>query len=260
MTRSIFSFLLLVLQTIAVPSAWAQAHDEWSFLLSKYVEEGEDGINRVDYAAFKRNDHDRLELNQYIQKLIESDVYTNGSKDEKFVAWVNLYNALTVNIVVENYPVKSIRDIGGNFVFKGPWKKKLVEIDGKKLSLDDIEHRILRKKWDEPRVHYAVNCASIGCPNLQPKAWEVETLESDLKKAAIEFITHPRGVEVLPDGRLRISKIYRWFKKDFGGSQVGVVMHLMKNAPADLASNLTAETMIKSYRYDWSLNDIGSKK
>ena len=259
MRRFTISLLLIVFHVLAMPSAIAHSHDDWSALLSKYVEEGEDGINRFDYAELKNNQEDRLQLNRYIKSLADSSIFQNGSKDEKFAAWTNLYNALTVNLVVEHYPVKSIRKIGGNLISKGPWKRKLVTVEGKRLSLDDIEHRILRKKWHEPRVHYAVNCASIGCPNLKSTAWEAKSLEKDLSEAASAYINHPRGVEVLPDGRLRVSKIYRWFKKDFGGSQVGVVMHLMKYAPADLASSLTAETMIKSYRYDWALNDIKRK-
>ncbi len=255
MRLPVFSILSLVL-TLMMQPAKAQSHEAWTQLLGKYVQENSDGINRVDYARLKESDLDRRKLRTYIEEIAQSEIFNNGTSEQSFAAWANLYNALTIELVVKNYPVDSIRDIGGNFISRGPWNRDIVEVDGSSLSLNDIEHKILRKKWNDPRVHYAVNCASIGCPNLQKTAWEAETLDIELDRAATEFINHPRGVEVLPDGRLKLSSIYRWFKEDFGDSQVGSVMHLMKFASPSLASNLSAETMVKSYQYDWSLNDI----
>lgn len=236
-------------------SAVAESHGAWTKILSEYVVESEDGINRFDYARLKETREDADALESYIDTLSDSDVFENGTRDEQFAAWANLYNAVTVNLIVNKYPVKSIRSLGP-FGILGPWDKKLIDRNGEKLTLNNVEHDILRKQWSDPRVHYAVNCASIGCPNLQNKAWEAETLDSDLNEAAKEFINHPRGVEVLADGRLKISKIYKWFSEDFGNSEVGTVMHFMKYASPELASQLKAETMIKSSQYDWSLNEI----
>lgn len=123
------------------------------------------------------------------------------------------------------------------------------------MSLDDIEHETMRPTFRDPRVHYAVNCASIGCPNLWPRAWRATTLERQLDAAAAAFVNHPRGVTVLPDGRLRTSSIYSWFREDFGGSEAGVVAHLRRYAAAPLAARLTERTAIAGDSYDWALNN-----
>ncbi|MFC7291222.1 DUF547 domain-containing protein [Hirschia litorea] len=246
-------------QEPVVQDVRVEQHGAWTEILQAYVQVNQDGINRFDYARLKQNPNDLQKLDKYIQQLAVSDVFKSGTDDEQFAAWANLYNALTIQLVTEKYPVKSIRDIGGNFIQRGPWKKDIVKVQGKDLSLDDIEHGILRKKWNDPRVHYAVNCASLGCPNLLKKAWEAQSLDVDLNQAASNYINHPRGVSVREDGRLVVSKIYDWFSEDFGGSQVGEIMHFMKFASPELVSHLSAETMIKSYRYDWSLNDVKEK-
>jgi hypothetical protein len=123
------------------------------------------------------------------------------------------------------------------------------------MSLDDIEHETMRPTFRDPRVHYAVNCASIGCPNLPPRAWRAATLERELDAAAAAFVNHPRGVTVLPDGRLRVSSIYAWFREDFGGSEAGVVAHLRRHAAPPLAARLGERTAIAEDAYDWALND-----
>lgn len=251
----VLTFFLIFSGTIA-PNAMSESHQSWTVLLNKYVHESDDGINRVDYLQWHRSDADREALRKYIADLAAGDVFQTGSKDERFAAWANLYNAITVEIIIDNYPVKSIKNIGGHIFSRGPWNRKLVTVRGDRLSLNDIEHKILRKKWNDPRVHYAVNCASIGCPNLQKVAWEPESLNTDLNNAAQEFISHPRGVKIMQDGNLKVSRIFKWFEKDFGGSQVGTVMHFMKFAGPELASSLSAETMIDSYQYDWALNDV----
>ena len=123
------------------------------------------------------------------------------------------------------------------------------------MSLDDIEHETMRPTFRDPRVHYAVNCASIGCPNLRPRAWRAETLERDLDDAASAYINHPRGVTVLPDGRLRVSSIYSWFSEDFGSTEAAIIAHLRSHAAAPLAARLTERTAIAGDAYDWALND-----
>ena len=123
------------------------------------------------------------------------------------------------------------------------------------MSLDDIEHETMRPTFRDPRVHYAVNCASIGCPNLWPRAWRAETLDRELDEASAAFVNHPRGVTVLPDGRLRISSIYRWVREDFGGSDAGVIAHLRRHAAPALASRLGERSAIAEDAYDWALND-----
>ena len=176
-------------------------------------------------------------------------------RDEQFAYWVNLYNALTVKVVLDHYPVDSILDIGishGLFAF-GPWGKKLISIDGDDLSLDDIEHRILRPIWRDPRIHYAVNCASIGCPNLMRRAFTGKTAEAMLTQAARDYINHPRGAEVR-DGRLYASSLYEWYQVDFGDSDAAVIQHLKQFANPELARLLETVSYIYDDDYDWTLN------
>jgi hypothetical protein len=183
-------------------------------------------------------------------------VVTRLNRNEQKVYWVNLYNALTVQLVLDHYPVKSIRDINisPGIFSKGPWQKKLLTIQAEALSLDDIEHRILRPIWKDNRIHYAVNCASLGCPNLLPEAFSAEKMEAQLDKGARDFINHSRGVAV--DGKnLKLSKIYDWFSEDFSGSSGGVIQHLLGFAAPDLARTLASFRGKISFDYDWRLNE-----
>ena len=125
---------------------------------------------------------------------------------------------------------------------------------GKRISLDDIEHGTMRATFRVPRVPYAVNCASIGCPNLWPRAWQATTLEAELNAAASAYINHPRGVTVLPDGRLRVFWIYYWFLEDFGGNDGGIFAHLKRYASPLLSQRLSENSSIAADTSDWALN------
>ncbi|HER63264.1 MAG TPA: DUF547 domain-containing protein, partial [Desulfobacteraceae bacterium] len=167
------------------------------------------------------------------------------------------YNALTVQVILNHYPVKSIMDIdiSPGFFSNGPWDAKLLTIKGEKVSLNDIEHRILRPIFKDNRIHYAVNCASLGCPDLQPVAYTAANTEKLLEAGARAYINSPRGAR-MEKGRLYVSSIYKWFRVDFGGSEDGVIKHLLQYAEDDLAESL--RTYDKGLRddYDWSLNDL----
>ena len=228
------------------------AHDAWNRFLDAYMTRSDDGVIRVAYASV--SDRDRALLDEYIDGLATIEI-SKYSRDEQFAYWVNLYNAVTVKVVLDHYPVKSIRDIDispGLFA-DGPWRKDLVEVEGETLSLDDIEHRILRPVWGDPRIHYAVNCAAVGCPNLQLKAFTTENTEQLLELAARDFVNHPRGVHV-EQGRVTLSSIYNWFASDFeqGG---GVLEHVKRHAMPALRAELEGIEHISDYDYDWSLND-----
>ncbi len=136
----------------------------------------------------------------------------------------------------------------------GPWGKKLVAVEGETLSLDDIEHRILRPIWRDPRIHYGVNCASIGCPNLIATAYTAENMDSLLTENARAYVNHPRGA-VVEDGALTVSKIYSWFDEDFGGNEAGVIAHLRDYAGPELLARLRDIDDVADYEYDWALND-----
>ena len=224
-------------------------------LLASYLRPGGDGITRVDYAAWKSGGRDAL---RGVIKAFEAMAPGDLPRAAQFAFWTNLYNAKTIDVILENYPVKSIRDInlGGSLFGSGPWSAEILKVGGNALSLDDIEHKILRKGWKDPRVHYAVNCASISCPNLQIKPFAAKGLGTSLDAAAVQYINHRRGVGVAASG-LTVSKIYKWFAEDFGGSG-GLPAHWTRYAEPELAATLAQAPRIKAYAYDWSLNDSGA--
>ncbi|MEA3277310.1 MAG: DUF547 domain-containing protein, partial [Pseudomonadota bacterium] len=134
----------------------------------------------------------------------------------------------------------------------GPWGKKLVTVEGVALSLNDIEHRILRPLWDDPRIHYGLNCAAVGCPNLVRNAYRGTSVDRQLDAGARRFVNSPRGVW-FDNGRLGVSSIYAWFKEDFGGEDAHILAHLKSYADPDLKARLDGVQRIREHRYDWSL-------
>ncbi len=231
-------------------------HSAWTALLQKYVVADADGLNRVRYAAFKSESQPALKV--YVMAL-EAAKVTAFDRAEQFAYWANLYNAKTIDIILDAYPVKSIKDIslGGGVVASitgGPWKAKVLDVEGQKLSLDDIEHKILRVYFNDPRVHYAVNCASFGCPNLGREAFTGANLEASLEAGAAAYINHERGIAI-SNGEVKASSIYKWFAEDFGGNAKGVLAHARKYAAPELKQKLESITGIADYGYDWNLND-----
>ncbi len=227
-------------------------HSDWTKLLKMYVKPSASGLNEIDYKAFKANG--RVALTAYLDKLQATNV-TMLTRNEQFAFWANLYNAKTIDIVLEHYPVATIRDIDISGFFKnGPWDKKVVSVNKVELSLNDIEHTIMRGTFKDPRVHYSVNCASVGCPNLPTEAFVGSELESQLDAGARTYINSPRGFAVV-NGRIRASKIYSWFQDDFEGSESGVLRHALKYAKPELAAKIRAVNDISGFDYDWSLND-----
>ncbi len=230
-----------------------ELHKPWSELLGAYVSEHSDGVNRFDYGALKDNQADTAKLNAYLDGFADLD-FDTLTEPEQFAAYSNVYNALTVKHIVERYPTKSIRS--GYIV--GPWKRVFTTIDGEERSLDAIEHEILRVEWDDPRVHYAINCAAYSCPNLQTEAWYADTLDTELDRAAREYINDPRGVTIRRNGTLQVSTIYKWFREDFGGSNDSVIDHLLDYAEPELKAQIEAKRRITKHDYDWALNDAKS--
>ncbi|MFQ5625351.1 MAG: DUF547 domain-containing protein [Methyloligellaceae bacterium] len=237
-----------------VRSAQRVDHSAWNRLLRKYLHKGKDnlGLNRFDYAGL--NAGGMAGLKKYLSYLQSVDV-SRLSRPEQFAFWTNLYNAKTVEIVAAHYPVHSIRDIrlSGLFV-PGPWGEKVVTVSGVRLSLDNIEHGILRPIWRDPRIHYAANCASVGCPNLLPRAYSGASLEQMLDEAARAYINSPRGVR-FNGSRVVVSSLYDWYAADFGGSVESVLAHLRKYAEPALAKRISRVTRFAGYDYNWTLND-----
>ncbi len=232
-------------------------HGSWAAFLARYLLRGTDGINRLDYRAAMTA---RAGLHGYMQELQAVPVGRLG-RAQQFAFWVNLYNALTVATVLDHYPVATIRDIdiSSGLFSNGPWGASLVEVERVPLTLDDIEHRILRPIWRDARIHYAVNCAALGCPNLHHEPFDAARLEDQLEAAARAFVNHPRAARI-EGGKLYVSSIYDWYRSDFGGSETGVIAHLKRYAAPDLARQLDEIEEIEDSSYDWALNDAASAR
>ncbi len=233
-------------------------HSAWDrFLKQNVVAPHPSGINRVRYQAISPDD--QKSLKNYLQTL-QATAISNSNRNEQKAYWINLYNALTVDLIISRFPVASIRDvnISPGLVERGPWGAKLLTIEGEKLSLDDIEHRILRPIWRDNRVHYAINCASLGCPNLQPTAYTSDNSEALLEFGAREFINHPRGVAI-QKGKLQVSSIYVWFQEDFGRGAADLMAHWQEYAEPALAGALEIYQGSLAHDYDWRLNGVDGR-
>ena len=233
-------------------------HGAWQEILNGYLRVHDSGVNRFDYGALKANAGDFAKLASYLASLQSLDP-RDYSRAEQKAYWINFYNALTVQVVADAYPVKSIKDIsesllGSLGIFGGPWDDVHAKVAGRDLTLNNIEHGILRPIWRDNRIHYAVNCASYGCPNLCPTVFTADNTEELLDAGARAYVNHPRGVEFMDDDFIIISSIYKWYAADFGGTEKSVIEHLVKYADKALAARLRKFAGSVDYEYDWSLN------
>lgn len=238
-------------------------HSSWDSLLNKNVMMTNGGkASVVNYAAMKA---DKAKLDSYMaatSKVSQSE-FNKWSKDEQLAFLINVYNAGTVELVLTKYPgIKSIKDIGG--VFGSPWKQNFIPLLGKTRSLDDIEHNLIRgsKRYNEPRIHFAVNCASIGCPALLDDAFTASKLDKQLEQVTSKFLADSSRNR-LKGSTLEVSPIFKWYKEDFETNWRGTKdlegflgrysssLGLNKSQTADLKSG---KTKISYTNYDWNLN------
>ena len=214
-------------------------------LLKKHVRDG-----RVDYAGFKTEE---AKLDRYL-KILENVDPGILSRNEQFAFYINAYNAWTIKLILSGYPgVTSIKDLGS--LLKSPWKKKIVRIDGKVVTLDHVEHEILRPRYKDPRVHFAINCAAKSCPPLRPEPFNGNILDRQLDDSTRSFINNPQSYR-LDDSELYVSRIFKWFSEDFNEDIFGF---FLKYANGNLKKELEAKserTTVKYLQYDWSLNEM----
>ena len=210
-------------------------HKRWNSLLQKHVS----NIGNVDYKSIREN---RTELDIYIDTLGENMPTEDWTKNQKLAYWINAYNAMTVDLIIRNYPTESIKDI------KNPWEQRLWKLGEKWYNLDEIEHQILRK-MDEPRIHFAIVCASFSCPKLQNEAFTASTLEQQLTNATKAFLSDSNR-NIIKKNNVKLSKIFKWFKKDF--EQNGSLLDFL-NKYSEIK---ILENAKQSYLdYNWDLND-----
>jgi hypothetical protein len=224
-------------------------------LLSRYVHAGSDTVNRVDYRAWKMSDQDVAALLAYLSDLQAQDPQTL-THAEQFAYWANLYNAETLRLILNAYPVSSILWVRPRpFALSvGPWNQPTLRVAGQSLSLNQVENAVLRPLFGDSRVHYALNCASISCPNLNRIPWRGASLGIHLDAAAVAYVNHSRAMRADNEG-LKLSTIYKWYRADFGGKDVCVLAHLWRYARGVSKMMLAPGVRIAGYRYDWALND-----
>ena len=227
-------------------------HSPWSRLLKQYVDQ--DGM--VKYAAWKASETDRTALKEYLAALGQADPEAKTTKEGKLAFWINAYNALTVHGILEVYPTSSIRNHTAKLFGYNIWKDLLLPVGDKKYSLDAIEHQVLRK-LGEPRIHFTIVCASIGCPRLRNEAYTPAKLEAQLADNTRDFFGRSKNLQVdLANRRVRVSSIFDWFGKDFASTPQKALASLADYMPDEATRRLVAsEDFSVSYLdYDWSLN------
>jgi hypothetical protein len=228
------------------------SHQEWQEFLKQCVITNQEGINLVDYPHLTETELDTLQ--NYINRLSQLDI-SKYNRNEQLAYWINLYNALTVQIVADYYPVDSIQEVNispGLFTV-GPWGANLLTIGHTQLSLNDIQNRIVRPIWNDPRVLYALNDGSIGGANLSKEAYLGSTINEQLNLAATEYINSLRGMQII-EGNLVLSKTFDWYKDDFGQTTEDLIHHLSHFANKSLRSELERISTVNSYTYNWHLN------
>ena len=228
-------------------------HSPWTDFLKKYlVADTPSGINLVKYSSVSKKD--KLKLDKYLSNFQSINI-SEYNRNVQFVYWINLYNALTVKLILDNYPVKSITEIKSGWFSFGPWNKKIAKIEGSEITLNDIEHRILRPIWKDNRIHYALNCASMSCPNLQAEAYTIKNTNNLLNKGVKAYIDSPRGVD-FKNNYLYLSSIYDWYKGDFGKNDRELLSYLSKHADKNLYTKLIKYKNRIYYEYNWNLNQF----
>lgn len=227
-------------------------HSVWDELLTRYVVTNhESGINRFRYGDLTASD--RRKLDRYINQLTSLDP-RQFSTNEQLAYWLNLYNALTVRQITEHYPVEDLRELRfGRFSRQDFWSIEVTRIARQSISLNDIEHRILRPIWQDHRVRFGIACGALSCPDLQPRAFTGESVRTELYAAAREYINHARGV-LLENGQLTVSSLFDWYREDFAPDDKTLVKLFAHYKDDRAALYLLGFNGDIEYNYNWGLN------
>ncbi|MTI33514.1 DUF547 domain-containing protein [Xanthovirga aplysinae] len=222
------------------------SHHLWTTLLQKHVS----SQGWVDYEGFQA---DSTQLQTYLEELSQNIPQDSWTREEKLAYWINAYNAFTVELIIDHYPVESIEDIGSlvqipfvNSVFD----IRFIDLNGKKYSLNFIEHLILRRRFKEPRIHFAIVCASYSCPKLRNEAYTADKLEEQLDDQAVDFINDPNRNDIRNPDDVELSRIFYWFYSDFKKHHETLIDYI--NQYAETPINAKAKVSFKTY--DWTLN------
>jgi hypothetical protein len=231
-------------------------HSSYNALLKTYV----DGDGYVDYTAWKRSDQDRRALLSYLDTLSRATPSKRASREAQLAFWINAYNAVTIEGILQEYPTTSIRKHTSKLGGYNIWKNLPLLVGNRPYSLDDIEHKVLRK-MDEPRIHFAIVCAAVSCPRLLNEAYTAKELDSQLAGNSRDFFSRSQNLQVdRRSGTIYVSSIIKWFGGDFGSSQIERFTYLKPYIPKN-AQSLAADpqTSVRYLDYNWNLNDQRSK-
>ncbi len=267
MSKRLFWLTAWLTLFIAGPvRAFDHTHRSWNDLLVRHVVVSKEGYSSaVRYAGMQS---DRAALRRYLTTLEEVSPgdYERWNKGQQLAFLINAYNAWTVELVLQKYPdLKSIKDLGSTF--RSPWKKKFFTLLGQERSLDDVEHGMIRAtgKFDEPRIHFAVVCASVGCPMLLPSAFVAEKLDAQLEEGMRRFLSdRSRNRFETASGKMKISRIFDWYGKDFAQGRQGMTSvkaalarhaNVLADSAADIRRIRSGDYEIEFLDYDWRLND-----
>jgi hypothetical protein len=250
------------------------SHAQWDSLLKKHVKTIDNGhFTALDYAGLARagssgnGDGDRHDFEHYLEQLsrITQTEFDQWYQDHQLAFLINAYNAFTVALILSKYPdLDSIKELGS--FFSSPWKKRFIKLLGKTRSLDEIEHQLIRGsgRYNDPRIHFAVNCASIGCPALRAEAYVGDRIDQQLQDQTKQFLADPSRNRV-KNGRLEVSSIFKWYRDDFEKGWLG--FHSLEDFFAAYSADLglteqhtaalkTGNIDIEVLDYDWRLNDV----
>ncbi len=248
--------IALILALAVTSSAFAAfdwTHSTWDTWLKAHTTV-QGAVTTVDYKKAKANP---ATLNDYVKSIeaLPKAEFDAANENDRLAFLINAYNALTVKLIVDNYPVKSIKDLGG--VFSSPWKKKFFKLFGEERHLDNIEHDMIRKDWNEPRIHFACVCASKGCPQLRGEAFVGAKIDAQLEAQARTFLKdRNRNRFDAATSKLTLSKIFDWYGKDFvkkSGSVQSFVAPRMASTPDEEKAIQKGE--VSYFDYDWTLNE-----
>lgn len=250
-THSLYTFLLvgligLLTMAFTEPTAAPVDHSAYDRLLKKYV--NEKGL--VNYKGFKS---DQKVFNDYLAMLSKNPPAASWSKNEQMAYWINAYNAYTIRLILDHYPLKSIKDIGSKIKIPfvtTPWAAKFFTIGGEKMSLDNIEHGTLRKKYNDPRIHFALVCASISCPRLRNEAYMADKLDAQMDDQGRDFLNNPSKNKIGKD-EAQLSNYFNWYKGDWNKNGQSVVKWVNKYSDTKISD----KTAITYLDYNWNLNE-----
>ena len=236
---------LIIMFFVSLNYANPVQHGEWDALVKKHVSKN----GMVDYQGFLK---DKKQLQVYLDKLSANRPTSKWSKNEKMAFWINAYNAFTVKLILDHYPIKSIKDIKRGIPFvNSVWDIAFIPMGKDKIDLNYIEHTILRKEFKDPRIHAAINCASFSCPLLRNEAYYASRLDEQLNDAMRKFVNDPQRNQ-LDKSNIKISKIFSWFAGDFKLNGLSVVDYLNKYAKKRVQENARIDFL----EYQWELNDV----